>query len=81
MVVAEIVKIDSKGRLVVPKAVRERVGIQAGDTYFLDAEEGFIRLIKAEDPFIRLAQHARRDHAEGRTRPARDVLNDKNWPS
>lgn len=77
---AEIVKIDKKGRLVVPKAVRDRMGIEAGDTYFLDADEGMIRLIKAEDPFARLAHHARQDLAEGQTRSAREVLEDDDWP-
>jgi AbrB family looped-hinge helix DNA binding protein len=41
--------VDDKGRLLIPDAVRKKLGIEAGDLFFLEVEEesGVLRYAKA----------------------------------
>lgn len=66
------VKTDAKGRLTIPQDLRARLGIQAGDIFFLEVEEGVMRLAKAENPFDVLAEHALAEYRAGRTKSLRD---------
>jgi AbrB family looped-hinge helix DNA binding protein len=66
------VKTDAKGRLTIPQDLRARLGIQAGDIFFLEVEEGVMRLAKAENPFDILAEHALAEYRAGRTKSLRD---------
>ena len=67
------VKTDTKGRLLIPQELRTAMGIEAGDTFFVqqDADGRTLRFAKAENPFDALADEARRERAEGRTRGLR----------
>lgn len=69
------VRVDAKGRLSLPRRLREELGIEPGDTLFVEGGEGqaTLRLAKAENPFDVLAEHALREHREGRSTSARDV--------
>lgn len=72
------VKVDPKGRLTIPRRLREGLGIEPGDAFFVEGdEEGkVLRFAKAENPFDILAEHALREHRAGRTRGLREVAAD-----
>lgn len=65
-------RVDSKGRLLLPKEVRKRLGLKSGDTLFLRLEGATLRCAKPENPFDGLARHAIEEHKAGRTRDLRD---------
>lgn len=67
-----IVTIDDKGRVMIPKKVREELDVQPGDALFLRREGNILQLAKAENPFDALAAHAEREYLAGRTRSLRD---------
>ncbi|MGH2558430.1 MAG: AbrB/MazE/SpoVT family DNA-binding domain-containing protein [Thermomicrobiales bacterium] len=64
------VKVDPKGRLTIPRQLREQLNIESGDTLFVEADEehNVLRYVKAENPFETLARHALAERAAGRTR-------------
>lgn len=68
------VKVDRKGRLLIPLSVRRGLDIKHGDMLFVDydAERRIIRYAKAENPFDVLAEHALTEHRAGSTRTLRD---------
>jgi AbrB family looped-hinge helix DNA binding protein len=65
---------DTKGRFTIPRHVRDRLGIEPGDVFFLevDSARGVLRFTKAENPFDILAEHARAEYRAGRTKSLRD---------
>ena len=73
-----VVKVDPKGRLTVPRQLREGLGIEPGDAFFVegDAERKVLRFAKAENPFDVLARHAPEEHHAGRTRSLREFAAD-----
>ena len=72
------VKTDAKGRLTIPRHLREEMGIEPGDTFFLEADEerGVLRFAKAENPFDLLAEHALAEYRAGRTKSLRDFADE-----
>jgi hypothetical protein len=54
--------------------VREGLGIEAGDSFFLEVDEvrGVLRFAKLENPFEILAEHAVAEYRAGRTKSLRD---------
>jgi AbrB family looped-hinge helix DNA binding protein len=67
------VRVDSKGRLTLPKEIREELGIEPGTTLFYCRREGdILQLAKAENPFDGLARHAIQERRAGRTRNVRE---------
>ena len=68
------VRVDAKGRLSLPRRLREELGIEPGDTLFVEGGEGqaTLRLAKAENPFDVLAEQALREHRAGRSKSARE---------
>jgi AbrB family looped-hinge helix DNA binding protein len=66
------VKVDSKGRLVIPQPLRAELGIEPGDTLFVASEgDRILRYAKAENPFDLLADHAVEERSAGRTKTLR----------
>jgi AbrB family looped-hinge helix DNA binding protein len=63
------VKVDPKGRLLIPRELRDELGIVPGDTLFVEREFGqpVLRYAKAENPFDALAEHAEAEYRAGRT--------------
>ena len=62
------VKTDDKGRVTIPRDLRVQLDIQAGDIFFLDIEDGVMRMAKAENPFGLLAQDAIAQYRAGQTK-------------
>ena len=62
------VKTDAKGRLTIPQGLRSELNIHAGDIFFLDVEDGVMRLAKAENPFGLLDQDAIDQYRAGKTK-------------
>ena len=75
MVTTTGVRIDAKGRLTIPREMRELLHIAPGDTVFLRADSDLrtIQLIKADNPFDILAEHALDEYRAGRTTSLDDL--------
>jgi AbrB family looped-hinge helix DNA binding protein len=73
MATALSVKVDAKGRLSIPGTLREELGIQPGDTLFVQIEDGMLRYAKAENPFDILVQHSLSERRAGRSKRLRDI--------
>ncbi len=69
------VRVDSKGRLTIPKEARESLNVQPGDTFFVEIEEEgkVLRYAKAENPFDVLAEEALEEYRRGETRSLREL--------
>jgi AbrB family looped-hinge helix DNA binding protein len=68
------VRVDEKGRISIPAGVRKELGLKTGDILFIRSEEKIMHLVKAENPFDVLAEHAVEDYKKGRTRNIRDIM-------
>jgi len=62
-----ILKIDAKGRITLPLAIRKSLRINAGDVLFLEKEKTRIHLTKAENPYDILIEDAIARHEAGKT--------------
>jgi antitoxin PrlF len=67
------VRVDSKGRLTIPKETRERLNIRPGDTFFVQEDGEVLRYAKAHDPFDVLAEEALEEYRHGETENLRDL--------
>jgi len=65
------VRIDNKGRVTLPKNMRDALGVKIGGTVFLkyEPEDKQVRLAPAISPFDILAEHAIEEYHAGRTKP------------
>ena len=74
----QVAKVDSKGRITIPKEVREASGIEKGEVLFIDSELGQLKLTRAiEDPVAKLKEYTEKEYKEGRTRNLRDYANER----
>ena len=72
------VKIDSRGRITVPKKAREEAGIQEGDILFMNLKPGKIEFTRAiEDPLVVLRDYSDKEYDEGRTKNLREYGKEK----
>lgn len=72
------VKIDSRGRITVPKKAREKAGIEEGDILFMDLKPGKIEFTRAiEDPLVVLRDYSEKEYEKGKTRNIRKYAKDK----
>lgn len=60
------VRLDEKGRLVLPQEVRRALGAKTGDVFYLRLEQGGICLAKGENPFDGLVEEALGEIRQGR---------------
>lgn len=69
-------RMDDKGRVTLPKDMREALGVGAGDTVFFryDPQNNQLRIAPAKSPFDVLAERALRDHEEGRTKTVEECV-------
>lgn len=47
-------RMDGKGRVTIPRSVRERLGLNPGDVYFTAVVDGELRITPARDPYAHL---------------------------
>jgi AbrB family looped-hinge helix DNA binding protein len=72
------VKVDAKGRLVIPQQFRSSLNIHPGDVLFVEQEGDVLRYAKADNPFDLLAEHALREFEAGKTKSLRDFAAENN---
>ena len=75
-------KVDNKGRVTLPREVRESIGIEAGDTVFIkyEADKKMIYMAPAVSPFDVLAENAVEEHKKGHTIPIEKYCKKNNIP-
>jgi AbrB family looped-hinge helix DNA binding protein len=78
MTTALSVKVDAKGRLVIPQQFRSSLNIHPGDVLFVEQEGNVLRYAKADNPFDLLAEHALKEYEAGRTKTLRDFAAESN---
>jgi len=67
------VRVDSKGRVTLPKEIRESAKVKKGDVFFVDIDRGQIKLTEAvKDPMVMLREYGREEYRKGRTKSLRD---------
>ncbi|ADG07801.1 AbrB/MazE/SpoVT family DNA-binding domain-containing protein [Kyrpidia tusciae] len=71
------VRMDEKGRLTLPRSIREALHAKPGDVFYLQPEADGVRIVKGENPFDALAEHAIREYKAGKTRDLRDIA--RSW--
>lgn len=59
--------LDAKGRVSIPRELRERCGLEAGAVFFIEERNGDLVFRQAENPFDVLAMHAIEEYRAGRT--------------
>ncbi len=52
------IRIDDKGRIQLPQALRHTLHLEPGDVCFLEMDAGALRVIRADNPFDLLARQA-----------------------
>jgi AbrB family looped-hinge helix DNA binding protein len=72
----EPVRIDGRGRISLPKRIREAMHLESGDTLFLRQDGDRLEVRKAENPFDVLAHYAVKEYEAGRTKSIQDVARD-----
>lgn len=77
---AVAVRVDNKGRLMIPKDLRQELQVEPGDTLYIRCEDKVLQCAKAENPFDLLAEHAIRELKAGKTRSLRDFAEEHNIP-
>jgi len=71
-------KVDQKGRITLPKKIREETGIKAGEVLFINADQGYVELIRAvEDPMVKLKNYTEKEFNERRTKNIRQYAREK----
>jgi AbrB family looped-hinge helix DNA binding protein len=60
------VRLDDKGRVSLPRQVREELGLEPGDTLFIERDGDTVRLAKALNPFTPAVREAMATYHAGR---------------
>ncbi len=62
------VRMDNKGRLTLPRSIRETLHAEPGDVFYIQpANDGSLRLVRAVNPFDALADEALGEYEDGET--------------
>ncbi|MBI3962279.1 MAG: AbrB/MazE/SpoVT family DNA-binding domain-containing protein [Deinococcus sp.] len=74
------VRMDEKGRLTIPKRIREELGVRPGDTFVFRRDGDVLHYVRAGNPFEALARHAVREYRAGRTKDVRELARKRGIP-
>lgn len=70
----EPVRLDDRGRISLPKHIRQQMGLETGDTLFTRVSStGSLEMRKAINPFELLAKDAIREYEAGKTKSIEDL--------
>jgi len=73
-----VVKVDSRGRITIPKEARKKADIETGDVLFMNLSPGRVELTRAiEDPLVELAAYAEKEYKDGNTQNLRDFAEEE----
>lgn len=64
---ADVSRLDDKGRISIPAGLRARLGLETGAVIFMQEQNGDLVLRQAPNPFDTLAEQAIAEHRAGRT--------------
>lgn len=68
-----VVKVDSRGRITIPKEARKAADIESGDFLFMNLSPGKVELTRViEDPLVELTTYAEKEYKKGNTQNLRD---------
>ena len=70
-------KILNKGQVVIPKAIRDLLGIQEGDKVFIDVEGNRIRLEKKHDVVGKLREISQKHKVDISMKEIKEVLSQR----
>ena len=68
------VRLDDRGRILIPRTIREALHAEPGDVFFIQQDENEMRIIKGEDPFEALAGNAIWEDDAGETISFDEIL-------
>ncbi len=68
------VRLDDRGRILIPRTIREALRAEPGDVFFIQQDENGMRIMKGEDPFDALADDAIREDDAGETISFDEIL-------
>ena len=68
------VRLDDRGRILIPRTIREALHAEPGDVFFIQQDENGLRIIKGEDRFDALAEDAIREDYAGETVAFEEIL-------
>jgi AbrB family looped-hinge helix DNA binding protein len=73
-----VAKVDDKGRVAIPKEIREASEIEKGEALFIDADLGQVKVTRAvKDPMVKLKEYTEKEYKEGNTRDLKDYAQEK----
>jgi len=72
-------RIDNKGRITLPRSMRQTLGVDIGDTVFLkhDPQNNQLRLAPVVNPFDILAEHAIREYRDDYTKTVEEIAQEQ----
>jgi len=72
-------RVDNKGRITLPKSIREAWKLKTGDTVFFryDSKNGRVQIAPAVSPFDILAEHAIEEYEQERTKTVEEYVDEK----
>lgn len=68
------VKVDNKGRLLIPQEMRHELGLEPGATVFVESDGTVLRAARAENPFDALGKLAEQEFRADMTRSLREYV-------
>lgn len=69
----DTVKVDDRGRLIIPIHIRKSLGVKPGDVFYIRSDKDGLHIVKSENPFDALMEDAIAQFDAGKTLSAEQV--------